>query len=99
VPEMGAHIVDLMAPEYNGGTFTKTFIYGSYLGNLTFLEPMFTVEYLKSLIGTTSSATPIRQPEAFQKAGYYPTSYTISYDKSPKEFRISFNNLTYHPAQ
>ena len=98
VPNMGAHLVDVLSPEFGGGTFTKTFIYGSYSGNLIFLEPMFTLAYLNSLIGTDATPTLIRQPSAFQKAGYYPTSYTISYDKSPKEFTISFNNLTYHQA-
>jgi hypothetical protein len=96
VPNMGAHSIDLLAPEFNGGTFTRTFLYGSYLGDITFLEPMFTLAYLKSL---GSETIPIRQPSAFERTGYYPTSYTISYDKSPKEYRISLDNLTYHSAQ
>jgi len=29
VPQMGVHWVDFLAPEFNGGTFTKTFIWGS----------------------------------------------------------------------
>lgn len=99
VPNMGAHIIDLQAPEFTGGTFTKTFIYGSYAGKLTFLEPMFTVKYLASLIGATAVPTPIRQPQAFQRAGYYPASYTISYDSSPEKFTFSLDNLMYHPAQ
>ena len=98
VPNMGAHLVDVQSPEFNGGTFTKTFIYGSYSGKLIFIEPMFTVSYLNSLVGANATAIPIRQPSAFQKAGYYPTSYTISYDKRSKDFTISFNNLTYRPA-
>lgn len=100
VPNMGAHIVDLLSPENNGAVFTKTFIYGSYKGNLTFLEPMFTSDYLTSLItGGAAMPTEIRQPSAFQRAGYYPTSYTISYETSPKEFVITLNNLTYHNAE
>jgi hypothetical protein len=96
VPNMGAHAVDLLAPEYQpGGTFTHTFIYGSYRGNLTFLEPMFTLAYLSRQLNETF---PIRQPRAFQRAGYYPTSYTISYEESPKHYRIALNNLTYHSA-
>ncbi|HZH96549.1 MAG TPA: hypothetical protein VEY06_11715 [Flavisolibacter sp.] len=99
VPNMGAHIIDLLSPELNGQTFTKTFIYGSYKGNLIFLEPMFTTDYLTSLIaGPAAMPTAIRQPSAFQRAGYYPTSYTISYQTSPKEFVITLNNLTYHRA-
>ena len=97
VPNMGAHAVDLTSPEFQpGGSFTKTFIYGSYNGNITFLEPMFTLAYLNNQLDETF---PIRQPQAFQRAGYYPTSYTISYDRTPQHYRISLDNLTYHPAQ
>ncbi|MFC7669179.1 hypothetical protein ACFQT0_18845 [Hymenobacter humi] len=96
VPNMGAHSVDMLAPEYTGGVFTRTFIYGSYQGHITFLEPMFTLAYLQTL---GSETIPIRQPQFVGRAGYYPTSYTISYDNSPKEYRISLNNLTYRTAQ
>ena len=101
VPNMGAHLVDLLSPEFQpGGTFTKTFIYGSYQGNITFLEPMFTLEYLRALAtgAQTIETAAIPQPAAFQRAGYYPTSYTISYDNTPKQYTISLNNLLYHPA-
>lgn len=94
VPNMGAHIIDLLSPEFRGQTFTKTFIYGSYKGNLTFVEPMFTRDYLLSLMTSSAAPTPIRQPSAFQRAGYYPTSYTIGYETSPKEFVITLNSLT-----
>jgi hypothetical protein len=97
VPNMGAHWVDVLSSEFQpGGTFTKTFIYGSYNGELAFLEPMITLAYLQQH-GTET--TPIRQPEAFQRTGYYPTSYTISYDTSPKQYVISLDNLQYHTAQ
>lgn len=97
VPNMGAHWVDVLSSEFQpGGTFTKTFIYGSYNGQLTFLEPMITLAYLQQH-GTET--TPIRQPQAFQRAGYYPTSYTVSYDHSPQQYQISLDNLQYHPAQ
>ncbi|ALW86450.1 hypothetical protein AUC43_15970 [Hymenobacter sedentarius] len=96
VPNMGAHLVDVLSAEFQpGGVFTKTFIYGSYKGNLIFLEPMFTLAYLSE---QKTETTPIRQPSAFQRAGYYPTSYTISYDDSPKQYHISLDNLTYHRA-
>jgi len=97
VPNMGAHWVDVLSAEFQpGGMFTKTFIYGSYNGNLAFLEPMITLDYLTQHGNET---TPIRQPQAFQRAGYYPTSYTVSYNKSPQQYQISLNNLQYHPAQ
>jgi hypothetical protein len=92
---MGVHWLDVLAPEFNGGTFAKSFVIGSYNGRVNFYEPMFSFAYLNSKPNDTM---PIRQPQAYQMAGYYPTSYTISYDKSPKEFTISLNNLVYRPA-
>jgi hypothetical protein len=96
VPNMGAHWVDVLSAEFQpGSVFTRTFIYGSYHGHVTFLEPMFTLTYL----GTLGSETiPIRQPQAFERAGYYPTSYTFSYDSTPGQYHISLNNLQYHKA-
>ncbi|MBD2721494.1 hypothetical protein [Hymenobacter armeniacus] len=100
VPNMGAHSVDVLAPEFNGGVFSKTFIYGSYQGHITFLEPMFTLDYLTSLNNQTSfNPIPIRPPQYVERAGYYPTSYTISYDDSPEQYRISLNNLVYRLAR
>lgn len=96
VPAMGAHWVDVLSPEFNGGTFTKTFIYGSYNGNITFFEPMFTVDYLKK---KTIESIPIRQPQAFRVNGYYPQSYSFSYEKSGKVFNIALTDLTYRKGE
>lgn len=97
VPNMGAHWVDVLSSEFQpSGMFTKTFIYGTYSGKLAFLEPMVTLAYLQQH-GTETM--PIRQPQAFQQAGYYPTSYTVSYDNTPKQYVISLDNLQYHSAQ
>lgn len=95
VPNMGAHWVDVLSAEFQGGSFSRTFIYGSYNGNVIFLEPMITLDYLKAQQNET---IPLRQPEAFQRAGYYPTSYTISYDRTPQQYRISLDNLMFQPA-
>lgn len=76
VPAMGQHYLDLLSPEFNGGPFTKTFIYGYYQGQMTFLEPMITYATLQS--GGSESAA-IRQPSAFQASGYYPTEYGFSH--------------------
>jgi hypothetical protein len=99
VPNMGAHWVDVLSSEFQpGGTFTKTFIIGSYSGHVSFYEPMFTKSYLESIVGTGGASTAIRQPKLFERAGYYPTSYTIGYNTHPNEFIISLDNLTYHTA-
>lgn len=86
VPKMGWHWVDLLSPEFNGGIFTRTFIYGYYGGNPIFLEPMVTLEYLQS---KEESCLPFRQPAMFPDAnGYYPQKYTVSYDKKKKLHKI-----------
>ncbi len=99
VPNMGAHWVDVLSSEFQpGGTFTKTLIIGSYSGHVSFYEPMFTERYLESIVGTSGISTAVRQPKFFQRAGYYPTSYTIGYNTHPNEFIISLDNLSYHIA-
>lgn len=70
VPQMGAHWVDGTSPELNGQPFTQTFLFGSYDGEVTFYEPMITLEFLKN---TTNFQRPIPQPAKVQKTGWYPT--------------------------
>lgn len=94
VPGMGAHVIDLTSPEVAGtGIFTKTFIFGKYDGELTFLEPMITIDYLK---GKPNEGNPIRQPQKWQQSGYYPTSYAIRYDAAKKEYTIALEGLQHH---
>ena len=97
VPEMGTHWADVLSPEFNGGTFTKTFILGSWDGSFVFYEPMITLAYLLTQPG--NSVTPVRQPSAFQQDGWYPTEYKVSYTMNPKKYSISLPNLTFHNGQ
>ncbi|MGH9259964.1 MAG: hypothetical protein ACRD08_08725, partial [Acidimicrobiales bacterium] len=46
-PAMGNHLIDPTSAEFNGKPFTRTWIYGSYDGRVTFYEEMVTLEYLK----------------------------------------------------
>jgi hypothetical protein len=93
VPEMGAHWLDLLAPEFNGQPFTRTFIWGSYDGEFNFFEPMITTEYLRS---EPMETVEIRQPAAFQTDGFYPMDYSISYETNPDAYRIALEGLTFH---
>jgi len=91
VPLMGKHWIDKFSPELNGQQFTHTFIYGSYDGEVAFLEPMFTKAYLLSQPNDTF---PIKQPADFQRRGlYYPTTYTIRYDSEAEVYEISLNDM------
>jgi len=75
VPHMGNHWVDQNAPEFRGEPFTHTWIYGSFDGRLTFVEPMITREYLRGLDGR--DVADVETPEAFPEAGYQPTQYSV----------------------
>jgi hypothetical protein len=96
IPEMGTHWVDLDSPEWNGETFTKTFIWGSYQGMFSFWEPMITLNYLNTQPNET---IPLKQPSAFQKSGWYPMSYSITYSMMPDQYTIALTDLTYHEGE
>lgn len=90
VPRMGGHAVDSTTPELSGKTFTHTFIYGYYNGQMNFLEPMVS----KAFLETKPNATwPVKTPAAYPKRGYYPKSYSIKYDEARREYTISLDDL------
>jgi hypothetical protein len=93
VPQMGLHWLDVTSPEFHGGTFTKTFIYGSYNGAVTFYEPMVTKAFLES---TTSSSGPFRQPMYFAPMDtYYPTQYNVYRDAATGNFYVSLSGFVW----
>jgi hypothetical protein len=92
VPQMGVHWADENSPEFNGQTFSTTYILGSYQGNFIFHEPMFTLDFLRTKPNVT---IPIPQAAAVQRSGYYPQSYSYSYSATPKEYTIALTDLVY----
>ncbi len=97
VPEMGAHWLDLLSPEVAGtGEFTQTYIWGSFDGDFIFFEPMITSAYLLQHPDVTFE---VRQPEAYEVDGWYPTHYSIKYSTSPGKYTISLDNLVFHEGQ
>jgi hypothetical protein len=95
VPRMGVHWLDLTSPELNGGDFNTTFIYGYFKGEMNFLEPMVSLAFLQS---KTNITLPIRQPEKFGKAGYYPSQYSVRYDRSHRRYYIALGGLMFKQA-
>lgn len=94
VPQMGKHWLDFTSPEFNGQTFTKTFIYGSYDGKVIFYEPMVTKAYIET---TTSSTTAIRPPLYFSPVNtYYPTKYNVYTDAATGKHYISLSGFVWH---
>lgn len=93
VPNMGTHWADTTAPEFHGQPFTATFIYGFYQGKMTFLEPMITKAFLET---HPDFHLMIKQPQAFQRHGYYPTRVHLSFDNKKNEYVIAMEDLKYH---
>lgn len=93
-PRMGVHWVDTTGPEFSGEAWTKSFLYGSYDGEMVFLEPMITKAFLDTKPNTTDA---IKQPSAYPKSGYYPTTYSVNYANG--EYSVSLNELTFHSSR
>lgn len=97
VAMMGNHLIDTTAPEFAKppNKFTHTWIFGAYDGRITFYEPMITREYFLSRPGTCKA---IKQPKAWQIAGYYPTRYCIRYHARANKYTVSLEGLKYREA-
>jgi hypothetical protein len=90
VPLMGAHWIDPAGPELNGELFTRTFLYGSWDGELTFAEPMVTKAFMET---KPDFRAPIATPARYQAAGYYPTEYRVYWNAETKEYRVALAGL------
>lgn len=90
VPMMGKHWLSGAADELNGQVFDHTFIYGSYNGDFIFYEPMVTRDYL---LQKTSDTFNIFQPAAFERSGYYPTTYSINYNAVAQEYTVVMEGM------
>ncbi|MDN3659488.1 DUF5602 domain-containing protein [Ferruginibacter paludis] len=89
VPQMGKHWIDgTFAPP-----FTKTFIYGSYNGRFTFLEPMVIRDYL---VQGTSYTTAFRQLHVFDPVNkYYPQQYNIYKDPVSSKHYVTLSDFVW----
>ncbi len=96
VPFMGVHWVDkteqLVPGQYD---FKQIMINGSWDGRYTFLEPMITREWL---LTKPALDTSIKQPQAFQKTGYFPSTYVVRFDSSAKDYVIGLGAMTKREA-
>lgn len=81
ITDMGEHLADPDAPEFGGGEFTNTLIWGAYdpdddgVGALTFVEPMLIRAYLREHAGVDRRSIP--QPDTYARPGPYPTAYAV----------------------
>lgn len=90
--QMGKHWINPASPEICcGQPFTHTMIWGSYAGELTFVEPMVTQAFLQS---GASVQVPFGQPAQVMVTGtYYPTSYNV-YERDGKHY-ITLSNFVW----
>jgi len=91
-PRMGSHSIDPNWPEFHNQPFTKSIVYGSYNGEMIFLEPMASKAFLETKPNFTEK---IKLPAAYKKHGFYPTAYSVKYDPTRREYSVSLEGLTY----
>ena len=105
VPTMGLHWTSATAPELQKAfgkpeawrPFTATFIYGSWDGRFTFLEPMITRAHLLERRSAEGAARDqviaISTPARVAVPGQYPTAYRILWDDAAREYRVALTRL------
>ena len=93
---MGKHWTDTTGTEFHGQPFDKTFIYGSYNGMFIFHEAMVALSYLKTKPSVT---IPVKQQAKVQVGGFYPSSFSITYDEARQLYTVSMDNLQLRLAQ
>jgi hypothetical protein len=87
-PQMGKHWLPTNLENYL--PFSQIMIYGSYNGNVIFVEPMITLDFLLSKV---DSSTNYSQPEFFQKPGNYPTKYNVYHDAKTAKTYITLSDF------
>lgn len=96
VPQMGSHWIDLQSPELHGEVFTKTFVWGSFDGEFIFWEPMVTLDYL---LTHPNDLVNVRQPQAYQRDGWYPTKYKVWYSNLRNEYTVALSHLKFQAGK
>jgi hypothetical protein len=91
IPRMGAHWVNPLSHELHGQAFDRTFIYGSYNGQLIFAEPMITKAFLEAKTDVTEE---IKLPAKYAQHAYYPTKYSVRYNPITREYTVALEGMT-----
>lgn len=75
--------------------------FGFNEGKMTFIDLLITVDFFEDLAAQPNSSftSPVPQPAGFMyaKDGYYPTTYTVTYDEVNK-YTVSLGGLTFRSA-
>jgi hypothetical protein len=99
-PAMGNHLIDLTGPEFAGEPFTHSFIYGTWNGHITFYEPMVTHAWFSDLVrgARADQCFALKLPQAWERAGWYPTEYCLRYRENRGELTASLEAFVYRRA-
>ncbi|MFZ2528112.1 MAG: DUF5602 domain-containing protein [Rhodococcus sp. (in: high G+C Gram-positive bacteria)] len=96
VPNMGMHWVDttqaLVPGEYD---FTQILINGTWDGRWTFIEPMMAIEWMRT---KSPVQEDLKLPQSYQQSGYYPTTYSVSFDENSGEYVVELGGMTMREA-
>jgi hypothetical protein len=95
-PSVGTHWGDTLAAELHGKPFRATFVYGFQDGQMIFLEPMVAFFFLSE---EPSFSGTIKQPAAFGREGYYPTRYTVEYNRKDSTVTVALEDLALRDAE
>jgi hypothetical protein len=90
-PCLGTRWGDSLASELSGAPFTTTFVYGFQNGEMIFVEPMIALSYLTN---EPAFRGAVKQPAAFQRQGYYPTHYTVEFNRQDSSVTVALEGLT-----
>ncbi|MWD29115.1 hypothetical protein E0K89_016675 [Aquicoccus sp. SCR17] len=90
IPAMGEHWVDTTDPVFSGQPFEGVLIYGAWDGEVTFVEPMVTLDLLTS---GRALGGKVGQPELVAEAVSLPNSWSVSFDAATGTHRVSIDDL------
>ncbi|HYW02912.1 MAG TPA: hypothetical protein VFA86_03135 [Gammaproteobacteria bacterium] len=82
----GMHGLNPEGPEFHGGPFTRTFLYGYDRGAMIYLEPMVSLSYLRAAPDVT---LPVATPAAYSTTGLYPERYRVAFDRRTDCYVVS----------
>jgi hypothetical protein len=91
-PRMGAHWADPTSAEFQGHPhgFDHTLIYGFYNGEMAFIEPMVSLDFLASQQGFEGA---IALPETYARQSLYPTRYRVAYNPTTQEYTVALTDF------
>jgi hypothetical protein len=91
-PRMGAHWADPTSAEFQGHPhgFDHTLIYGFYNGEVAFIEPMVSLDFLAS---QEDFEGEFAVPESYAQKGLYPKRYRIAFNAATQEYTVALTDF------